>query len=200
MSASTALLDCTLVGEVSAAPVANDAATVLVLGVGNLLMGDEGVGIHALRALEQRPALAGVRLLDGGCGGANLLGEFDGVRAVILLDATFDRQAAGTLTYLRPRRALELPRGLSAHDFGLKDLFAAAELIGRLPELHLFTVSIAAVRPMVTELSPAVAAALPALVTRAQELATALASAPAKSQGPRMAGQGMRSHCADIPA
>jgi hydrogenase maturation protease len=160
------LLDCSLVGERFASPtLADRTSPVLVLGVGNLLMGDEGVGIHALRALEDLAPLPGVRLLDGGTGGANLLAEFDGVRRVILLDATFDGRAAGTITYLRPAGTLELPRGLGAHDFGLKDLFAAAELLGMLPELHLYTISIATIRPMCTELSPPVAAALLRLIT-----------------------------------
>jgi hydrogenase maturation protease len=171
-----ALLDCSLVGEDFAAPPRPAAeAEVLVLGVGNLLMGDEGVGIHAVRALEAEPALTGVRLLDGGTGGANLLGEFDGVRAVILMDATYDGQRAGTITHLRPRRALELPRGLGAHDFGVKDLFTAAELVGALPELHVYTLSIAEIRPMCTELSPLVAEAVTALVARVHEHAAQLA-------------------------
>jgi hydrogenase maturation protease len=136
---------------------------VLVLGVGNLLMGDEGVGIHAIRQLETEPSIPGVRLLDGGTGGVNLLNEFDAVSAIVLLDATRDGRPDGRITYLRPRRVAELPRGLGAHDFGLKDLFAASALLGRLPQLHLYTVSVSVIRPMCLELSDAVAAAVPPL-------------------------------------
>ncbi len=154
------LLDSPLVGETHAAHAApRIPEPVLVLGVGNVLMGDEGVGVHVLRALEEAPRLPGVRLLDGGTGGVNLLAEFDGVTTVLLVDATYDGQPAGTLTHLRPARVAELPRGLGAHDFGLKDLFAALALLERQPELHVFTISIAAVRPMCTELSPSVQAA-----------------------------------------
>lgn len=134
--------------------------SVLVLGVGNVLMGDEGVGVHAIRRLEQEPALPGVRLLDGGTGGVNLLAEFDRIEAIILVDATRDGQPDGRITYLRPERVGDLPRGLGAHDFGLKDLFAASALIGRLPELHLYTVSVSKLRPMCMELSDAVSAAV----------------------------------------
>ena len=45
----------------------------LVLGIGNLLMGDEGVGVHAIRALEKERLPAGVEMLDGGTGGFHLL-------------------------------------------------------------------------------------------------------------------------------
>ncbi|MEJ1972326.1 MAG: hydrogenase maturation protease [Lacunisphaera sp.] len=172
------LVDTTLVGEASAKlPPPDPAAGVLVLGVGNLLMGDEGVGVHALRALEDRGAIPGVRLLDGGTGGANLLGEFEGRRAIILIDATRDGSAAGSVRYrhLEQQRIFDLPVGLSAHDFGLKDLFAAAALLDTLPGIHLFTIAVETVRPMCTELSPPVAAVLPDMVARVHALAGCLA-------------------------
>ena len=167
------LIDNALVGEPSAsrAAVAVGSARVLVLGVGNLLMGDEGVGVHVLRRLEQEAAVPGVRLLDGGTGGINLLVEFDGVRDIVLIDATRDGQAAGSITFLQPRIAGELPRGLGAHDFGLKDLFAVADLLGWLPAIHLFTISVEQIRPMCMELSPAVAAAVPEVVQAVRALA-----------------------------
>jgi hydrogenase maturation protease len=144
--------------------------------ISNLLMGDEGVGIHILRQLEQAEPIAGVRLLDGGTGGVNLLREFDGAGDIILVDATRDGRAAGTITFLQPNFVGELPRGLGAHDFGLKDLFAAAALLGRLPRIHLYTIAVEEVRPMCTELSPEVAAAMPAVIedirARAARLAT----------------------------
>ena len=74
----TGLLVNTLVGEPPAArgDVSIPTARVLVLGVGNVLMGDEGVGVHVLRRLEKTAVPDGVRLHDGGTGGINLLLEF----------------------------------------------------------------------------------------------------------------------------
>lgn len=171
------LIDNTLVGETSAAAAAEAAsapARLLVLGVGNLLMGDEGVGVHALRLLEHENLGAGVRLLDGGTGGINLLREFDGVRDIVLVDATMDGQPDGTVSFIKPRHAGELPRGLGAHDFGLKDLFAVAALLEEMPSVHLYTVSVSEVRPMCLELSPAVAAAVPEVVHAVRALALRL--------------------------
>lgn len=168
------LIDNTLVGEPAASqPAAGSdrSARVLVLGVGNLLMGDEGVGVHVLRGLEKQDSVAGVRLLDGGTGGINLLLEFDGVRDLVLIDATRDGQTAGSITFLRPMQAGELPCGLGAHDFGLKDLFAVSALLGEMPRLHLFTISVEQIQPMCLELSPAVAAAVPAVVRAVHALA-----------------------------
>src|SRR5687768_13005604 len=170
------LLDSTLVGEAHAVPHPLLAGPyVLILGVGNILMGDEGVGVHAIRRLESELEIPGVRLLDGGTGGVNLLAEFDQVTSIILIDATRDGRRDGTISYLHPERIGDLPRGLGAHDFGLKDLFAASALIGRLPEIHLYTVSVSTIRPMCTELSDAVAAAVPPIAWTAHGHAARLA-------------------------
>jgi hydrogenase maturation protease len=135
--------------------------SVLVLGVGNVLMGDEGVGVHAIRYLEGEPAGPGITCLDGGTGGFHLLGLFQEHDPLILIDATMDGKAPGTVTVLEPRFASEFPRTLSAHDIGLRDLLESAQLIGPLPKLYLIAVSIDAVQPMTMELSAPVAAAIP---------------------------------------
>lgn len=171
------LIDSTLVGE-SYATVQprRPGDRVLVLGVGNLLMGDEGVGIHVLRELELLPRMAGVQLLDGGTGGINLLAEMDGVPDVVLVDATRDGRLAGTIVFMEPEVVDDIPRGLSAHDFGVKDLFAAAALMGQLPRLHLFTISVEELHPMCTQLSPQVAEAVPCVVAAVHELVQRLVS------------------------
>jgi hydrogenase maturation protease len=149
---------------------------VLLLGVGNFLMGDEGVGIHVVQQLESQPSLFGVRVLDGGTGGINLLLEFDGVRDIVMVDATIDGRPAGTITLLQPKRVADLPRGLGAHDFGVKDLFAASALLGAMPSIHLYTISVEEIVPMCTNLSPAVAAAVPEVVHAMHALAARLAN------------------------
>lgn len=145
-------------------------AAVLVIGAGNLLLGDEGAGIHALRLLARTTLPRGVRLLDGGTGGISLLGEFEQARCVVFIDATRDGRPAGTVSHLRPERVADLPRHLSAHDFGVRDLFAAAALLEQLPLLHVFTISVEEVQPMCLELTPKVAAALPEVVRRVEAL------------------------------
>lgn len=157
------------------ATAGNPPAPVLIIGVGNLLMGDEGVGIHVLRALERSASIPGVALLDGGTGGIILLEILERSREVIMVDATRDGRVGGTVTLLEPARVADLPRGLSAHDFGLKDLFAAAALLGCFPRIHLFTISVETIRPMCLELSPSIAAAVPRVADSARALARQLA-------------------------
>lgn len=152
------------------------ATPVLVLGVGNVLMGDEGVGVHAVRELESRPRPANVTLLDGGTGGFHLLSHLSDYRRVLMIDATLDGKPPGTVSVIEPRYPSDFPRALSAHDIGLKDLVESASLLGTLPEVTLITVSVADLQPMQMTLSPTVAAALPRVVALAHQLATELAS------------------------
>ena len=103
-------------------------ATRLVLGIGNVLMGDEGVGVRAIEFLEQETWPDGVCLLDGGTGGFHLLDYLSSDEPLVMIDATMDGQPAGTVTTLRPKYASDFPRALTAHDIGLRDLVEAAQL------------------------------------------------------------------------
>ena len=133
----------------------------LILGVGNLLMGDEGVGIAAIRLLEQTDIADHAELVDGGTSGFHLLGLFRDRRHIILIDAATDGKPAGTVSLIHPRYASDFPSTLTAHDIGLKDLLESAALLGDLPEVDLITISIDDLSSMTMDLSPAVAAALP---------------------------------------
>jgi hydrogenase maturation protease len=142
----------------------------LVLGIGNLLMGDEGVGVHAIRALEKEPLPAGVALLDGGTGGFNLLSCLGEYPTVIVIDATMDGGEPGTVRIIKPRFLSEYPRSLGAHDIGLRDLIESAVLLDTMPVVHLITVSIADISAMTTELTPAVQRALPQVVQSVRQI------------------------------
>ncbi len=142
----------------------------LVLGIGNLLMGDEGVGVHAIAELTRAKLPPGVGLLDGGTGGFHLLSFFHEHDPIVIIDATIDGKQSGTVTSTEPRFASDFPRTLSAHDIGLRDLIESAAITQDLPKLYLIAVSIGEIRSMVTELSPEVAAALPKVVERVADI------------------------------
>jgi hydrogenase maturation protease len=134
---------------------------VLVLGIGNVLMGDEGVGVHVVQHLEQISAPTGVRYLDGGTGSFLLLEPIQQARRVILIDATVDGNAPGTVRRLRPRFSSDYPATLTAHDIGLKDLLDAAYLTGGQLDVILLAVSIDLPKEVGTELSPVIAECVP---------------------------------------
>jgi hydrogenase maturation protease len=131
---------------------------VLILGIGNVLMGDEGIGVHVVRAIEKTGVPEGVECMDGGTGGFHLLGPIQEAGKVVLIDATIDGARPGTVRRLRPRFSSDYPRTLTAHDIGLKDLLDAFYLLGNDPDVTLFAVSIDSIQPVGTELSPELAA------------------------------------------
>lgn len=146
-----------------------------IIGVGNPLMADDGLGIVAAERLAAMDWPPGVEVLDGGTGGLTLLDLFCGARAVILLDAvamgatpgTLRRFSAGDLAGL----AAAAP-GLSLHGGGLAEVLALARELGQLPPLVLFGVEPARVE-LGLGLSPAVAAALADLLAAVREEAGA---------------------------
>jgi hydrogenase maturation protease len=146
------------------------AARLLVLGIGNLLMGDEGVGVHAIRALEKEPLPPGVTILDGGTGGFHLLSCLLDYPSVIIIDATLDGREPGTVSLIKPRFLADYPRSLGAHDIGLRDLIESAALLKPLPTIHLITVSVADIRATTTELTPSVRQSLPRVLQTLRQI------------------------------
>ena len=137
----------------------------LILGIGNLLMGDEGVGVAAIRYLEKKGFAEWAELVDGGTSGFHLLGLFRNQQHLVLIDATTDGQPLGTVSLIHPRYANDFPPTLTAHDIGLKDLIESAALLGYWPQVDLITVSIDDLGSMTMELSPPVMAAMPQIET-----------------------------------
>jgi hydrogenase maturation protease len=137
-----------------------DKSKITILGIGNLLMGDEGVGIHVIRQLEKELSGEDVDVVDGGTRGLNLLEYFIASDLVVLVDATCDGKPPGTITCQRPSFSSDYPRTLVAHDLGLKDLLDALELLEAKPEIVLFTVSIGMPQNVTLDLSPEIQAAI----------------------------------------
>lgn len=134
----------------------------LVLGLGNVVMGDDGVGVHVVRALQAESAPPpGVRIVDGGTAGLALLPLLTGARAAVLVDAAEVAAPAGTVRLLPGDGADGVPGRLSVHQVGCADLLATARLLGALPPV----VEIVGVQPARVavgwRLSPQVRSAVP---------------------------------------
>lgn len=147
-------------------------AETLVLGLGNILLGDEGVGVRVIeRLLEQVEFPEEVQVLDGGTLGLDLLPYLEGAARLLVVDAAQARKPAGTLVRLTGR---EIPIFLDAskvspHQEGLQDLLAVAALKGYLPEEVVFLGVQVGSLGVSLELSPAVAAQVNLMVERVLE-------------------------------
>ncbi len=131
----------------------------LVLGLGNILMGDEGVGVHVLRALEKRVLLEDVECLDGGTGGFVLLEPLQNADRIVMIDAASDDNPVGTITRTTPRFSSEYPPTLTAHDVGVKDLLDIFYTLGGSCEVVLYAIAIDPHQKINLSMSPTVAKA-----------------------------------------
>lgn len=147
---------------------------ILILGLGNLLMGDEGLGVHFARQMELETLPDNVDVLDGGTGGFHLMSYLEDYPVIIAIDATLDSNPPGTIRLIRPRFSKDFPCALSTHDIGLKDLLEGLQILGKFPEIHLLVVSIETVQPLYIGLSKPIVAAFPKLITQAKALVKAL--------------------------
>lgn len=144
--------------------------SILILGIGNYLMGDEGIGVHLAEQLTKEELPPNVSVLDGGTGGFHLLEYFEKHDIVILADATLDGNIPGTIRLIKPKFAKDFPQAMSTHDIGLKDMVSALQLLGTMPEIHLFVVSIESIQQQGIELTDDVRKILPQLKNQIREL------------------------------
>lgn len=138
--------------------------SILIMGVGNYLMGDEGIGVHIIQEMAKMELPEYIDILDGGTGGFLLLSCFESYPTIIFVDATMDGRPPGTISLIRPKFASDFPSALSVHDVGLKDMIEAVYLMEHVPDIHLFTVSIDEIKPMTLELSQKVKDSIPELI------------------------------------
>ena len=137
----------------------------LVLGLGNVLLHDEGIGAWVAESLRRRFAFpTGVAILEGGTLGLDLLPHLDGVQQLLLIDAVRLGRAPGDIARLEGD---EVPAALdvkvSPHQIGVRDLLAAARLMDREPpSVVLWGMEPESLDPG-TGFSPRVAEALPRL-------------------------------------
>jgi hydrogenase maturation protease len=126
----------------------------LVLGLGNTLMSDEGVGVHVVRALQTHSLPADVECLDGGTGGFVLLEPMQAADRIVMIDAAADGNPIGTVTRTVPRFARDYPPTLTAHDIGIKDLLDTFYMLDGGREVTLYAITIDPQQPISLELSP----------------------------------------------
>jgi hydrogenase maturation protease len=142
-------------------------APVLILGIGNILLGDEGIGVRVIEAMRSQSLPQGVEVIDGGTGGADLIEVIAHRRKAIVVDAMDADCEPGTLMRLSPDDLV--PRGdtrISLHDVGLLDALHMAGHLGCAPA----QIVIIGIQPKSvawgTELSAELAACVPKIIER----------------------------------
>jgi hydrogenase maturation protease len=139
---------------------------VLVLGVGNLLLRDEGVGVHVVRQLSEMDLPEHVEVCDGGTSGMDLVDEFEGRRKVIIVDTVQGGNEPGALYRMTTDDIEETEKQrISLHDVDVVDLLKLVDFYGiKRPEIVVYGVEPKDMVTMDMELSPEVAAKVPKLI------------------------------------
>jgi hydrogenase maturation protease len=139
-----------------------------VLGLGNLIHEDDGVGIHAVRMLSvDKRFPEEIPIIDGGTLGLDLLSQLKGVSHLLVLDAVDSGASPGELSKFADDELINLPISKSVHLLGFADLLSALTLLDEAPD----RVVLLGIQPESTDwgvtLSPAVDAAVNDLVEAA---------------------------------
>jgi hydrogenase maturation protease len=145
----------------------DDRTPLLILGLGNVLCADDGVGVSAVaRLVEEWEAPEGVVVMDGGTLGLSLLPYLQDARRVILVDAVRADAAPGSLVRLEGEDvAHAVAARLSPHQVGVADLLQGAHLLNRYPEAVVLVGIVPASITLGLARTPAVQARIPALVS-----------------------------------
>jgi hydrogenase maturation protease len=144
---------------------------ITVLGVGNLLSMDEGVGVHAVRALAERhrDEMPEADFLDGGTLGLNLLPYVEAANSLLILDAVDYGSPPGTVIELEGD---SIPRftgiKLSEHQVTLQEVLGLAQIRGRLPGRMMLIGIQPAKMETGDSLSATVSVALPEMLAKAE--------------------------------
>lgn len=113
------------------------AMKITVLGLGNTLLKDEGIGVHVLHALRERDGDDSLELIDGGTLSFTLSPYIEDAERLIVIDAAELKQPAGSVACLEAEQMDDFVLGnrkRSVHEVSLMDLLAIARLNGRLPD------------------------------------------------------------------
>jgi hydrogenase maturation protease len=109
---------------------------ILIVGVGNLLLRDEGLGVHVIQALQDKKLPPHVDLLDMGTATMNLAFYLDGVQKVIIVDALKAGQAPGTIYQCHPEDLVADKEGpVFLHDLGVVESLSMSQKLGYSPEV-----------------------------------------------------------------
>jgi len=120
----------------------NKNSKVLIIGVGNLLLMDEGIGIHVINELEKQKLPHNVGIFDGGTGGFKLIDLMHGTKRVIFIDAVETGKAPGTVTIFRSGdiHSIYHRKKYSLHDTDLLEVIKMTELLDNPPEIEIMGV------------------------------------------------------------
>lgn len=141
--------------------------TIAILGVGNILLKDEGIGVRVVRELESEYTFPpDITLIDGGTDGphlTSLVADFD---EIIVIDAVEGGEKPGTLyRFTLDQISFDIPTHLSIHEMGVLEALKEVRLLGKKPKVTFIGVEPEDISPWGMDLSPVVEKKIPEIIT-----------------------------------
>jgi len=147
---------------------------VLILGIGNTLRSDDGLGVYIVRHMEESgtPLPEGVSLLDGGTAGFDLLGLIDGYDKIVIVDALKTNDKPGSIYRFTPEHAVESSARFSLHEVGIMEVIKTLRIMDNNPEIEFVGIVPENISDINTTISHAVMESIPRAVEVILEAAT----------------------------
>ncbi|MGA1791108.1 MAG: hydrogenase maturation protease [bacterium] len=144
---------------------------ILVLGVGNILLGDDGVGVHVVERMKRMALPGDAELLDGGMATSDLIPYMKGRQKVIIIDAILSSSPAGTIFRI-PYQDMKKGQhyGISAlHQIGVIEMLQLLESMGNMPDILIIGIVPKNDTEFSQRLSPEIEEKLPEIIAKVLE-------------------------------
>jgi hydrogenase maturation protease len=147
---------------------------VLILGIGNTLRSDDGLGVFIVKHMEESGMRLpeGVSLLDGGTAGFDLLGLIDGYDKIVIVDALKTDDKPGSIYRFTPEHAVERRATISMHEVGIMEVIKTLRIMDNNPEIEFVGIVPENISDMNTTISQAVMESVPRAVEVILDAAT----------------------------
>ena len=150
---------------------------IIVAGIGNLLMGDDGLGIHAIHAMKEAPRISGITILDVGTSALALAADLAQADFLLLIDAIRAGGQPGVVHQFSGDTIAPPKSPRSLHEYGVSHVLAQMDSVRRPREIIVVGLEPGAL-DFGMNLSDPVAQALPALVEEAWQIVNRWRSLP----------------------
>lgn len=140
---------------------------VLVVGIGNILMQDDGVGVHLISKLKEEPIPSYIELMDGGTGGFELIDLMEGYKKIFVLDAVDFGAEAGSIVVFTPDKVIDKSFNSrhSLHGYNLMTILSVAHAIGKR-----FNIKVVGIQPKSTNIGNMLTDTVRSIVPNAIEI------------------------------
>jgi hydrogenase maturation protease len=146
---------------------------ILILGIGNILLGDEGLGVHIIKKMQEPGVVISkdIELIDGGTAGFDLIPLMQGRRRIVIVDALKSDEKPGSIYRFHEEHLAASENRISLHESGIMEIIRTLRLMGENPEVEIVGVVPENISEFEINISKAVSECIPAAINTILEAA-----------------------------